>query len=64
MQQFRYFKVLIQEFHIKVDIVFIMGDNGLTRSERGQQRERGEMRDIVSYLYRSVTYKSCLFVSE
>lgn len=23
VQQFRYFKVLIQEFHIKVDIVFI-----------------------------------------
>lgn len=23
VQQFRYFKVLVQEFHIKVDIVFI-----------------------------------------
>lgn len=23
VQQFRYFKVLIQEFHIKVDIIFI-----------------------------------------
>lgn len=23
VQQFRYFKVLIQEFHIKVDVIFI-----------------------------------------
>jgi len=29
VQQFRYFKVLIQEFHIKVDIVFINAIMGL-----------------------------------
>lgn len=29
VQQFRYFKVLVQEFHVKVDIIFINAIMGL-----------------------------------
>lgn len=29
VQQFRYFKVLVQEFHVKVDIVFINAIMGI-----------------------------------
>lgn len=44
VQQFRYFKVLIQEFHVKVDIVFINAIMGLL--------ETNEMNDVeeVSFI--------------
>lgn len=45
VQQFRYFKVLIQEFHVKVDIIFINAIVGLF--------EANEMNDVeeVSSIY-------------
>lgn len=46
VQQFRYFKVLIQEFHVKVDIIFINAIMGLF--------ETNEMNDAEEV--------SCLFI--
>ena len=39
VQQFRYFKVLIQEFHIKVDIVFINAIMGLLEANEVNDAE-------------------------
>lgn len=39
VQQFRYFKVLVQEFHIKVDIVFINAIMGLLEANEVNDAE-------------------------
>lgn len=39
VQQFRYFKVLIQEFHIKVDIGFINAIMGFFESDEANEAE-------------------------
>lgn len=39
VQQFRYFKVLVQEFHVKVDIVFINAIMGLFEANEANDVE-------------------------
>ncbi|XP_071648864.1 intermembrane lipid transfer protein Vps13 isoform X1 [Temnothorax longispinosus] len=43
VQQFRYFKVLIQEFHIKVDIVFINAIMGLFEADEVNDAEESAL---------------------
>ncbi|XP_076380466.1 vacuolar protein sorting 13C isoform X3 [Megalopta genalis] len=43
VQQFRYFKVLIQEFHVKVDIVFINAIMGLLEANEVNDTEEIEL---------------------
>ncbi|XP_039312283.1 vacuolar protein sorting-associated protein 13 isoform X2 [Solenopsis invicta] len=43
VQQFRYFKVLIQEFHIKVDIVFINAIVGLFEADEVNETEESTL---------------------
>ncbi|XP_076183155.1 vacuolar protein sorting 13C isoform X2 [Ptiloglossa arizonensis] len=43
VQQFRYFKVLIQEFHVKVDIVFINAIMGLFEANEMNDAETTEL---------------------
>lgn len=52
VQQFRYFKVLIQEFHVKVDIMFINAIMGLF--------EANDMNDAEEVSYISVIFVLCL----
>ena len=39
VQQFRYFKVLVQEFHVKVDIIFINAIMGLFETNKMNDAE-------------------------
>lgn len=51
VQQFRYFKVLIQEFHIKVDIVFLNAIMSLLEAnEVNDAEEVSLITDIEVYL--------------
>ncbi|XP_076294775.1 vacuolar protein sorting 13C isoform X2 [Lasioglossum baleicum] len=43
VQQFRYFKVLIQEFHVKVDIIFINAIMGLFEANEVNDAEENEL---------------------
>lgn len=51
VQQFRYFKVLVQEFHIKVDIVFLNAIMSfLEANEVNDAEEVNLVTDIEIYL--------------
>ena len=49
VQQFRYFKVLIQEFHVKVDIVFLNSLMALFESD-----EANDTQEVGSFYYSSI----------
>lgn len=52
VQQFRYFKVLVQEFHIKVDIVFLNAIIGLFEANEVNDAEEVRSRLIIKvYLF-------------
>lgn len=51
VQQFRYFKVLIQEFHIKVDIVFINAIMGLLEANEVNDAEEVSSNTYIFNLY-------------
>lgn len=51
VQQFRYFKVLVQEFHIKVDIVFLNAIMSLLEADEVNDAEEVSLvTDIEIYL--------------
>lgn len=51
VQQFRYFKVLIQEFHVKVDIIFINALMGLFEANEVNDAEEVYCIYIMLSLY-------------
>lgn len=57
VQQFRYFKVLIQEFHIKVDIVFINAIMALFEANVANDAEESELfRTDMKLVHESLMY--------
>lgn len=50
VQQFRYFKVLVQEFHIKVDIVFINAIMGLFEANEVNDTEEVRCGTLSSFI--------------
>jgi hypothetical protein len=53
VQQFKYFKVLIQEFHVKVDMGFINAFLEMFQSEEVSDTEEVSMHSIQVFLFTS-----------
>ena len=51
VQQFKYFKVLIQEFHVKVDMGFINAFLEMFQSEEVSEKEEVSMHSIQVFLF-------------
>lgn len=62
VQQFRYFKVLIQEFHVKVDIVFINAIVGLFEANEMNDAEEVSSIYFICIKYTTLKYYNNYFI--